>query len=418
MNAHSLMRRRAAIKPDTLVVGIDVAKFSHVARAVLPGGAVTRPFVFANSQEGFLSLQAQLTAWKPVVTSAVIVGLESSGVYWINLAGWLTEHGCQVVQVSGLHVYRVKELLDNSRGTSDGKDALLIADLVAQGKFLGFVRPAGVHADLRALVRLRLRLKQEHSARCSLMHQSVDLLFPEFAAVFRDITLLSARRVIERFPTPAAVLAHTPDEMHRELKGGGVRIGGKKLIALAAAARQSIGVREGTAGLVVALKDTLGELDSLEARLRVIEAEIRRLLAEIDETAILTSVPRMGAMTVAAIQAETGGLRQYSCAAAVLKLAGLNLYQISSGQYRGERHISRRGQPLLRHALYFAVLQHTRPGAPLYPYYAELIRRGKPRLVALVALCCRLVRLLFALVRDGRRYSALPPVGTGQAVTA
>ena len=41
------------IKPDTLVVGIDVAKFNHVARALLPGGAVTRPFGFANSQEGF-----------------------------------------------------------------------------------------------------------------------------------------------------------------------------------------------------------------------------------------------------------------------------------------------------------------------------------------------------------------------------
>jgi transposase len=104
MNVNSLAQRRMAIKPDTLVVGIDVAKFNHVARAMLPGGMVTRPFGFANSQEGFLALYAQLAAWKPTPTSAVIVGLESSGVYWINLARWLTEHGCQVVQVSGLHV--------------------------------------------------------------------------------------------------------------------------------------------------------------------------------------------------------------------------------------------------------------------------------------------------------------------------
>ena len=170
-----------------------------------------------------------------------------------------------------------------------------------------------------------------------------------------------------------------------------------KLARLQAAAGESIGIREGTAGMIMALKDTLLELASLEVRLRQVEAEIRRLLAQIDETTILTSVPRVGAMTVAIIQAETGGLKQYSCAAAVLKLAGLNLYQISSGQYRGKRHIARRGQSLLRQALFFAVLQHTRPGAPLYPYYAELVRRGKPKLVALVALCCRLVRLLYAL---------------------
>jgi len=414
MNTNSLMRRRAAIKPDTLVVGIDVAKHTHVARAVLPGGVVTRPFAFANSREGFLALAAQLAAWRPTPAAEVLVGLESSGVYWVNLASWLAEHGCQVVQVSGLHVYRSKELLDNSRGTNDGKDALLIADLVAQGKYLGFVRCVGVHADLRALVRLRLRLQQEHSARCSLLHQSVDLLFPEFATVFRDITLPGARRVLERFPTPAAVLASSPAEMPRRLKGDGVRVSIQKLVRLQAAARQSIGVREGTTGMTLALRDTLLELESLEARLRQVEAEIGRLLAQIDETAIFTSVPRMGIMTVAVIQAVTGGLKQYSRAAAVLKLAGFNLYQISSGQYRGERHISRRGQSLLRRALYFAALQHTHPGAPLYPYYAELVRRGKPKLVALVALSCRLVRLLYALVRDGRYYSTLPSEGDRQ----
>jgi len=79
------------------------------------------------------------------------------------------------------------------------------------------------------------------------------------------------------------------------------------------------------------------------------------------------------------------------------------------GQYRGDRRISHMGRSLLRQALYFAVLQHTHRGAPLYPYYAELLRRGKPKPVALVALCCRLVRLLYALVRDGRCYSPQPP---------
>jgi len=141
-----------------------------------------------------------------------------------------------VVQVSGLHVYWARELLDNCRGTNDGKDALLIADLVAQGKYLGFVRTVGVHADLRALVRLRLRLRQEHTARCSQLHQSIDLLFPEFAGVFRDISLPSARQVLERFPNLSAVLAQAPAEMCRQLKGSGVRVSIPKLVRLQAAA--------------------------------------------------------------------------------------------------------------------------------------------------------------------------------------
>jgi len=416
MTANSLMQRRSAIKPDTLIVGIDVAKFNHVARTLVPGGAIGRPLEFANSREGFAALSAEIEARKPTPASAVIVGLESTGVYWINLARWLAEQGYQVVQVSGLYVHRAKELADNSRGTSDGKDALLIADLVAQGKYLGFVRPAGVLADLRQLVGLRQRLVQERAARCNLLHQSVDLLFPEFPTVFKDVTGPGARRVLRRFPAPAAALVHPPDEMRRQLaEDGRVRVSVTKLAELQALARQSIGAREWTTGLQYALNDTLLELDSLDTRVKQVEAEINRLLAQVDETPILTSL--VGPMTTAIILGETGGLKQYSCAAAVLKLAGLNLYQISSGRYCGDRHISQMGRPLLRQALYLAVLQHTHPGMPLYPYYAELLRRGKPKPVALVALCCRLVRLLYALVRDGRCYSPRP-LGNNQQTQA
>jgi transposase len=419
MTVNSLMQKRSAIKPDTLIVGIDVAKSNHVARTMVPGGDISRPFSFPNSREGFLALSAEIEARKPTPASAVIVGLESTGVYWINLARWLAEHGCRVVQVSGLYVHRAKELVDNSRGASDGKDALLIADLVAQGKYLGFVRPAGILADLRQLVGLRQRLVHERAARYNLLHQSVDLLFPEFVTVFRDVTGSGARRVLRRFPTPAAALAHPPDEMHRLLsEDGRVRANVAKLVRLQAVAEQSIGAREGTAGMEYALNDTLQQLDSFDARVKQVEAEMGRLLPQVDETPILTSVRGVGSITAAVILGETGGLKQYSCAAAVLKLAGLNLYQISSGKYCGDRHISQMGRPLLRQALYFAALQHTHPGTPLYPYYAELLRRGKPKPVALVALCCRLIRLLYALVRDGRCYSAQPPDKNQQTQTA
>jgi transposase len=417
MTANSLMQRRSAIKPDTLIVGVDVAKFCHVACTLVPGGAIGQPLEFSNSREGFIALSAEIEARKPTPASAVIVGLESTGIYWINLARWLAEQGCQVVQVSGLYVHRAKELLDNSRGTSDGKDALLIADLVAQGKYLSFIRPAGVLADLRQLVGLRQRLVHERAARYNLLHETLGLLFPEFPTVFKDVTGSGARRVLRRFSTPAAALAYPPDEMRRLLAGDGrVCVSVAKLARLQVAARQSISTCEGTTGLEYALNDTLLELDSLDARVKQVEAEIDRLSAQVDETPMLTSL--VGPMTAAIILGETGGLRQYSCAAAVLKLAGLNLYQISSGQYRGDRHISQMGRSLLRQTLYLAALQHTHQGTPLYPYYAELLRRGKPKPVALIAVSCRLVRLLYALVRDGRCYSERPPEESRQTLAA
>ena len=153
----------------------------------------------------------------------------------------------------------------------------------------------------------------------------------------------------------------------------------------------------------------LDTLAALDGRIAGLETAIAGLLEQLPEAGYLMSVKGIGAMTSAVVLAETGGLAQYSCAAAVQKLAGLNLYQNSSGQYRSGRRISKRGRSQLRRALYMVAVQHARRGWPLYPYYAALVERGKPKPVALTAVCCRLVRLLYALVRDGRCYSERPP---------
>ncbi|HDQ99337.1 MAG TPA: IS110 family transposase [candidate division WOR-3 bacterium] len=213
------------------------------------------------------------------------------------------------------------------------------------------------------------------------------------------------------FPgTVAAARAHSPTEMRRLLvRDGAVRVSLVRLARLKAAADESIGPPAVSAGQVRSLLEMLDTLAALVERIAGLKAEIMRLLAQLPEAEYLMSLKGIGAMTAAVILAETGGLGQYSCAAAVQKLAGLNLYQNSSGQYQSGRRISKRGRPQLRRALYMVAVQHARRGWPLEPYYAALVARGKPKPVALTAVCCRLVRLLYALVRDGRCYSECPP---------
>ena len=192
-------------------------------------------------------------------------------------------------------------------------------------------------------------------------------------------------------------------------RDGAVRLSLAKLKRLQAAAAESIGPLEVSAGQERSLREMLETLATLEERIAGLEAEIVRLLEQLPEAEYLMSVKGVGTMTAAVILAETGGLTQYSCASAVLKLAGLDLYQNSSGQYQSGRRISKRGRSQLRRALYMVAVQHAKRGWPLQPYYAALVARGKPKNVALTAVCCRLVRLLYALVRDGRCYSECPP---------
>jgi transposase len=409
MTVDSVAQKRLVIKPDTLVIGIDIAKHTHVARARFSDGSYTRPVKVPNTRAGFLALTEQIDAWKVRPDSAVIVGVESTGSYGVNLVRWLSEHGCRVVLVPSLHVCREKELPDNGRGTSDSKDALIIADLVARGQYLGFVTLTGACLELRPLVGLRARLVREQTGWFNALRQTMDVLFPEFEKVFVDWSRPNVRLVLNRFGTVESAQAHSPAKMRRLLSRDGARVSLAKLKRLAAAADESIGPLAVSAGQERSLHEMLDTLAVLDERIAGLEAEIVRLLKQLPEAEYLMSVKGVGAMTAAVILSETGGLTQYSCANAVLKLAGLNLYQNSSGQYTSGRHISKRGRSQLRRALHMVAVQHAKHGWPLQPYYAALVARGKPKPLALTAVSCRLVRLLYALVRDGRCYSECPP---------
>ena len=61
---------------------------------------------------------------------------------------------------------------------------------------------------------------------------------------------------------------------------------------------------------------------------------------------LLLSSPNLGPITVATVLGETGDLRMYRNADAVIKFAGYNLYTMSSGTFRGKTRITKRGRPL------------------------------------------------------------------------
>ncbi|MFZ5769115.1 MAG: IS110 family transposase [Bacillota bacterium] len=152
----------AEVSEAAVIVGVDVAKYSHWARVIDPrGGELVKPVRFENSRVGFSRLD-------PVVAEAlhglgldkVVVGLEPSGHYWKPLAHHFHSQGVRVVLVNPYHVKQSKELDDNSHMKSDRKDALVVASLVQQGRFLRSYFPEGVYADLRVLVGRRSHLKR------------------------------------------------------------------------------------------------------------------------------------------------------------------------------------------------------------------------------------------------------------------
>jgi len=176
----SRSRKRGRIKSDALVVGIDVAKRSHVAVCRGAGGQKEKPFCFRNDGMGYDKLLKRAEESRQRHGSAsVVFALEATGHYGHALRYFLADRGYELMGINPAHTKRIKELEDNSPEKSDAKDAGLIADLAREGRGRPAMLPRGVFADLRRLSKFRERLVSERTRLFNRYHGLVDLLFPE-----------------------------------------------------------------------------------------------------------------------------------------------------------------------------------------------------------------------------------------------
>lgn len=104
------------VTPHTLVIGVDIAKFKHVARAQDNRGKILgKSLTFPNTKDGFEAFFAWTEEMQHKHEKAeVLVGMEPTGHYWLNLAYALKGKHISFGVVNPLHVKRSKELDDNS----------------------------------------------------------------------------------------------------------------------------------------------------------------------------------------------------------------------------------------------------------------------------------------------------------------
>jgi len=178
--------------------------------------------------------------------------------------------------------------------------------------------------------------------------------------------------------------------------------------SLIALAQGTVGIQEGLAGMVI--RPILLQLEAEERFILEIEVEMEATLERIPYSARLLSIKGLGIVSVSGFIGEVGNFSKFNTQSEILKLAGLDLYEISSGNRKGQRRISKRGRSLLRKILFYAAIQTIRKNGILHEYYTRLTDRGMGRMRALIAVSRKLLRIIHALVRDDIDY-----VGQDQA---
>jgi Transposase IS116/IS110/IS902 family./Transposase. len=396
------------VKDDPLIVAIDVGMEMNHGYCTTPDGRDIRPFKFDNTREGMDKLWGMVMSSKNrFQCEEIIIGYESTGPYGEPMVHYLMKKPVMLVQVNPMHTKRVKEISDNSPLKTDDKDPRVIADIIKLGRALSIVIPEGDAAYLRRLNNSRERHIRERTALLNQLQQLVFLLFPEFKKVMKDIRCKTPIYLLKKYLTPMAISVLDKDdlgaEMRKRSRGKFRERHAERLISFA---KNTVGIKEGVLGLSMDIQHILIQLEMLNTLIDEIESEMDTTLERIPYSSKLLSLKGLGVVSVAGIIGEIGDFKKFQTRAEIMKLAGLDLYEISSGKWKGRRKISKRGRSLPRKILYYAAIQTIRNNGILHDYYTKLTERGMKRMMALVAVSRKLLGIIYAIVRDDSEYIA------------
>ncbi|MGI6379246.1 MAG: IS110 family transposase [Anaerolineae bacterium] len=387
-----------------LFCGIDIAKRQH-AIALLDGkGQLVQPILsIPNDRAGFDQLIQALPD-----PDAVAVGLEATGHYWVALYDALTRQGFSVVVLNPLQVaaYRRSGV---RKVKSDRSDAVWIAD------FLRIANPSPTRQDLpvllqlRELSRFRFRLTDQIGDIKRKLLTILDRVFPEYEQLFSSVFLRTSRALLEQAVSAQEVAEMDLQELAALLQEASRgRFGREKAQQIQAHARRSVGVGFLADAAQIEMRCLLAQIELLEQQRDQIDDALAILMDQIPQH--LTSIPGIGPVTGAAIVAEIGDVSRFDSVEKLVAYAGIDPSVYQTGQFRAsEAHMSKRGSPYLRHALWLAASVAIKHDPQLQAYYQRKRQEGKHYGTALGAVCRKLLARVYIVLKEQRPYVVKPP---------
>jgi transposase len=371
---------------DGVVVGIDLAEdkqalavVDHDVRVLARKTVRVKAFRLGEALDWAVG-QARAKGF-----AHVTVACEPTGPRWLQVRRLCAERGLPLVCIQPLVSHIAREQQDYTRHKTDEADCVMIARLAIELHCYVPEELDETWAQLRHLGRRRVQLITAATASVQRIRDFLSVAWPTVAETcarpLESVTWLAALRVVTgRCGGQPAKLAAMGEEAFTALVRsampgwGAQRACGRICVQVFAALTGTEGVVASCRrGLLRRVADELGDLQRTRAQLRAVEADMVSVLGE-PGLARLADIPGLTAVGAAAILAETGDPRRYDSSSSLVKHAGLAPSGNASGALCGEAHISRRGRPVLRLAVWRAVWPMLRFNPVMAAKYQALTR--------------------------------------------
>ena len=390
------------------IVGIDIAKRSHMVRVIdSEGKTVYKPFSIRNNCSGcnvLLERLRKLTNQR----SEFILAMESTAHYWLAVYTRLRKEGYRVVVLNPIQTNAMREMFIREAKT-DEIDTLIIAETIRFGRYKPSSVPQEKLLALRELCRNRFYLVDMGSDLKRKITALLDQVFPEFETQFDSIFCKSAAAVLKQYPTPEKLSRAQIGKLTEILQtASNGRFGEWKARQLKELARDSFGIPDCEGAYSALLLMYLDQLQSLQDSVAALERRMGELFSQFDST--LTSITGIGLVLGAVILSE---IRDISCFASADKLAayaGLDPKVKQSGETKSSAvHMSKRGSPYLRRAIWLASTTAVQYDPMFKAYYEKKASQGMRHMNIIGHVSKKMTAVIFAVMRDNKAYEPVLP---------
>jgi transposase len=406
------IEKRQRITGGTLVIGIDIgSEFNAVCLMDKEGDVIGKYPRIYNSRKGFDYFHTIVEqAKRKRGCTDVIIGMEPTGHYWRKIGFFALDKGYQVRFVRTTALKAQRELDESSPAKSDIRDAFTIANIVREGKYIDTVIEESVFRELRTLAHTRERIVRYNTGCKHALKAVLDDYFPELVGAFWSMKSKGLWSLLETYPFPENVVqAGLPALTELLAKSTRRKVTAReKAEKVYQAAQESVGLKAIGNADRARLAISLSEVRRSEERLKEIEHQIMDLLHNIPLAAHILSIPGIGAVTCGVFLGELGNPDYFKDPRQIVKYAGYDPKEHDSGLRTGGRIISKKGRWLLRKYLYFMAMRVVHRSVFFKGYYEHKQKGALRPLAKKEALCAvivKLIRVIFALIRDKRIFT-------------
>ena len=389
-------------------VGIDIAKKTHQAAITSDdGNLIGKTFKFSNTIDGFNLLLEKLST---VTTdlSQFEIGMEATGHYWLNLYTWLSDKNFKIHVINPLQSDALRNLYIRKTKT-DSVDSKIIADVIRIGQYSETQLADDKIISLRDLSRQRFYLVDMASDLKRKIIAMMDRIFPEYQDFFSNMFGKTSVQVMKECTSPEQILDISTEKLTQLLKKSSRgRFSENKAKELKELASNSFAAMLSSDMTSLLIRQMLEQIDLLEKQISDIEEIIASQFVQFNTK--LATIPGIGTTLGAVILSEIGDINRFEQPKQLIAFAGMDPSVKQSGNFVGtESHMSKRGSPFLRRAIWLAgvvAVSHD----PLFKYlFQQKMNSGKSYSQAMGYICHKLLNTIFAILKSGEEYKPVYP---------